>query len=223
MKTKLDKFEKIVLGIIFIFVIIGVVWARIDEPSFKLHYVREDHFTEWMSVVALVLGSILCFYRVWVFRNSRKFLFLASTFVLGCLYFFGAGEELSWGQRIFGIQSSDFFMTHNSQGETNIHNLVIGETKINKLVFGLMLGIFIGIYFIIFPVLYRNFEWAKKWINKLAMPLPTYVHIGAYIVLFLLAELSGSGKKGELLELGGTWIFLMMTLNPYNHEIFKRD
>ena len=31
-----------------------------------------------------------------------------------------------------------------------------------------------------------------------------------------------SGKKGEILEFGGCWIFLMMVLEPYNRDIFSR-
>ncbi len=32
-------------------------------------------------------------------------------------------EEISWGQRLFGWQSPDFFLDYNSQEETTIHNL----------------------------------------------------------------------------------------------------
>ena len=38
--------DKIVLAVVFIFVIIGVVWARIDESSFMSYYVNEDHLIE---------------------------------------------------------------------------------------------------------------------------------------------------------------------------------
>ncbi|MCK5883395.1 MAG: hypothetical protein KAG61_06885 [Bacteriovoracaceae bacterium] len=218
MKKHIDK---IVLALVFELVLIGVYWARIDDPSFKHFFVREDHLVEWLTVMALLGGSALCFFRVWKLWAKKNWIFLLSTFVLGCLFFFGAGEEISWGQRILGIESSEFFKAHNAQGETNLHNLVVGGTKINKLVFGLLLGIFIAVYFLIVPLLYRKFEVVKKWINALAMPLPTWFHIACYAALFLLAEATGSGKKGELLEFGGCWIFLMMTLYPLNKENFK--
>jgi hypothetical protein len=34
-----------------------------------------------------------------------------------------AGEEISWGQRIFGWATPDFFRENNIQGETNFHNM----------------------------------------------------------------------------------------------------
>ena len=32
-------------------------------------------------------------------------------------------EEISWGQRILGTESPEFFLTHNIQQETNLHNV----------------------------------------------------------------------------------------------------
>lgn len=216
----MSRVEKFILSIVFICILIGVTWARLNDASFKEIYAKEDHFLEWMQFVGLVAGSFLCFLRVWILRHKRSVLFLACTFILGALFFFGAGEEISWGQRIFNVQSSEFFLAHNAQGETNLHNLVVGGVKINKLVFGLILSIVVGVYFLVFPVLYRKFQVAKKWINHFAMPLPTWVHIICYVLVFALSEFSHSGKRGELLEFGGIWIFFLMILYPLNREIY---
>lgn len=40
---------------------------------------------------------------------------------LGCVYF--AGEELSWGQHVFGWGTPEYFAKVNDQQETNIHNI----------------------------------------------------------------------------------------------------
>ena len=40
---------------------------------------------------------------------------------LACVYF--AGEEISWGQWIFGWESPEFFREHNAQQETGLHNM----------------------------------------------------------------------------------------------------
>ncbi len=217
---KIKRVEKIILSFVAICILIGVIWARLNDGSFKHYYVREDHFIEWMQFIGLAAGAFLCYYRTWMLRHKRSVIFLLATVVLGSLFFFGAGEEISWGQRIFGVQSSEFFMKHNAQGETNLHNLVVGGVKINKLVFGLILSIVVGIYFLILPVLYRKCSWCKKWINRLAMPLPTWLHIVSYLLVFGLSELTKSGKRGELLEFGGIWVFFLMLLYPLNREIY---
>lgn len=42
---------------------------------------------------------------------------------LSLLFFFGAGEELSWGQRIIGWQTPSSMAELNQQQEVNLHNL----------------------------------------------------------------------------------------------------
>ena len=46
-------------------------------------------------------------------------------FILCIAWLIFALEEISWGQRIFGIESPEFFLGHNYQQETNIHNFFI--------------------------------------------------------------------------------------------------
>ena len=65
-------------------------------------------------------------------------------------------EEISWGQRIFGIESPEWFLKHNRQVETNVHNLVIYGVNLNKVVFGTFLGNDAWIYICMAtPILYR--------------------------------------------------------------------
>jgi len=214
--------ERVAYIFALIVALVGVIGSHIDVTWYEGTFAREDGFVEWLTVIGLLTGSFLCFYRISILRPFRGKLFLFCTFILGCLFFFGAGEEISWGQRIFNIQSSDFFLTHNSQGETNLHNLIVGGTKINKLIFGTILGVLIGFYFLILPFLYRKVEKVKAIVDSMAMPLPKYFHIIAYLVLVALTEFIQGGKKGEVLEFGGVWIFVLMTFVPFNREIFSR-
>jgi len=39
------------------------------------------------------------------------------------LFFVIAGEEISWGQRILGIETPESFAAHNVQQEINLHNI----------------------------------------------------------------------------------------------------
>ncbi len=53
-------------------------------------------------------------------------------YVLGGLALvFGAGEEISWGQRIFGFATPGFLQEVNSQGEFTVHNIGAADTAIN--------------------------------------------------------------------------------------------
>ena len=47
--------------------------------------------------------------------------------------FFIAGEEISWGQRIFEVASPEYFLSTNKQLETNLHNLDFVQPSIHEL------------------------------------------------------------------------------------------
>lgn len=212
------------LGYFFIFavVITGVVLSHVDLEYYQGVYTREDGFVEWLTVFGLLAGASTCFYRAKVLAKFRSPWFVLGLVGMGCLFIFGAGEEISWGQRIFNWHIPEFFAKNNSQGETNLHNLVVGGTKINKLVFGLFLTICVVIYFLILPVLYRKVEKIKDLVDKFAVPIPKNTHIIAYLTLFGLSQLIVGHKPGEILEFGGCWIFYLMILEPFNRPIFSR-
>ncbi len=235
--------EKILLIMIFIIVIIGVILSRVDIEFYNKYYVREDCFTEWLGVLALLSCAFLYFYRSFTIRFSKGKKFLLCLLFAGFIFIFGAGEEISWGQRIFNIKTPEFFMKHNAQQEMNLHNLVISSSlwsddkqdalpnkkpvekkrfKINKIIFGAFLGICVVFYFLILPYLYRKKIKVKNFVNSFGLPIPKVLYIYAYILIFLLSKLAAR-RSGELLEFGGCWLILLMLLFPYNKNIFSKQ
>ncbi|MGB0453329.1 MAG: hypothetical protein ACPGJV_06410 [Bacteriovoracaceae bacterium] len=214
--------EKISFSLVFLCVIVGVIFSHQDLNFYNDWYTVEDGFIEWLTVAALLFGSFVAFYRANILAPFRGFRFKIFLIFLGLLFFFAVGEEISWGQRLIGYDSPAFFYKFNSQGETNIHNLVLGGKRINKIIFGTLLGICIGFYFLILPVLYRKVAKVKSLVDAWAVPIPKWVHVGLYLFLVVLTELVSGHKKGELLEFGGCWIFVLMFVEPLNREIFSR-
>ena len=222
MLKNLSLFEKLALAYLTVFTLIGFAWSFIDHDSFKLYYVMEDGFTEWSTVITLLIGLFVCVQRVWLLKGQKPLLFLFMTALLALFFFFGAGEEISWGQRIFNIESSEFFTQNNAQGETNLHNLMVGETKLNKVIFGRGIGIMLLLYLAVLIPLYRRREGVKQFVDKFAIPIAQNYQIVAYIVLLLLVQvLMVSSKKGEMLEFAGSIIFLLNITYPYNRTIFE--
>jgi hypothetical protein len=94
----------------------------------------EDHYFENVGAISLFIASgisFYAFYLAWKTRKTKKtfwgkqFAYLA----LALLYFFGAGEEISWGQRIFKIAEPANLAEANVQNELNIHNLAVFENS----------------------------------------------------------------------------------------------
>lgn len=215
------RIEAFFYAILLNFLLFGLYFAHTNLEYFESVFVVEDGLVEWLTVCWLLLSSALCITRIFKLKSKRSklFLFMLAFFAAG--FFFGAGEEISWGQRLFDVQSSEFFQAHNSQGETNLHNLVVGGTKVNKLLFGLILGVIIAVYCLVLPTLARKVPAVMKLVEKFAIPIPRGHHVLAYLVIFTLVEINPSPKRGELVEFGGTLMFFLMFLNPWNKRLFQ--
>ncbi len=84
--------------------------------------IREDNLLENLQVVFYGFSSILFFTISFKYFKSNK-LFFIYFLIFGLGLLFITGEEISWGQRIFGISSPEVVQVNNAQGETTIHNI----------------------------------------------------------------------------------------------------
>lgn len=92
----------------------------------------EDHYFENVGAISFFVASaisLFVFMRALKLRDITRIprLKLVVYAALAMLYFFGAGEELSWGQRIFHVQAPPGFAQDNIQQELKIQNLVLFE------------------------------------------------------------------------------------------------
>ena len=107
--------------------------------------IPEDGVIEWATPALLVLAMLIAggalrqaprrWMRIWL-----------TLFVLGCFYF--AGEEVSWGQRVFRWSTPDAWAAINKQEETNIHNVSAVFDSKPRLLFSL--GVLVGA--VIYPL-----------------------------------------------------------------------
>lgn len=220
-EEKTKRKEYAIIAMVFLLVLIGIILAKVNSNYYRTVYIEEDGFIEWLTVLSLFLGSLICIGRACKIRLQNGIFFLLGLCGLGAVFLFGIGEEISWGQRIFDIETPSFFSKYNAQKETNIHNLKFGGVKLNKLIFGLILSIAMITYLSLSPILYRTTSWGKKLITSLAIPIPKLIYIISYIVLFLILLSISSKDRGEMLEFGAGTLFVCIVLFPANLNIFS--
>ena len=217
---KLHPLEVLTFIGVAVLLVIGYVLFYTDKPEFS-RYVAEDHTVEWFTVLGLLLGSFVSLGRFFRLFKRRSWWFLAVTFLLGLFLFFAAGEEISWGQRIFGIRSSEFFNQNNAQGETNLHNLQVNGVKLNKIIFTYGLGAAMALYLLVLPILYRKNAWWKNFLDRSAVPVARLHQIIAFALAIIAAQLIPDGKNAELLECGAALIFFLIVQFPLNRAVFR--
>ena len=200
-----------------------VVLAETD-PRSLLSYALEDGPIENISAVLFGLacvGFIVMMFRSPLIKEGKgwhRYLFLIGW---ALLMFVFCGEEISWGQRIFGFGAPDAVAAANVQNEFNLHNLEILQTPKYRLLSLLML--FTGV---VFPVA-ALFKSARSLFQRLVFPVLPMAYSGLFIFSYLYGKLYYDRVPGDaatevrelLLALGIFAFALHGSLRP--NDVFR--
>lgn len=218
-EKKFSIIEKIVLSYISVIGGLGIVLAIVNPLYFDKSYAIEDGLLEWLQFWGLATIAVIAWSRCWHWTKHSHW--TGIVVLLGTAVFFTliSGEEISWGQRLFNVQPSDFFATHNKQVETNLHNLTWHGINFNKLLFGKGLAVLLLGYGLILTPLYQRYNYA--WVDRACLPIPQLYQLIALLIIVLSVEglvklTSDVARRGELTEFAGVFVVLLIVLYPRN-------
>jgi hypothetical protein len=176
--------DRLLLALIVLTLAASAVIAWRAPEYFQFTFAAEDRLVENGTAIFLAVASLVLLSNAarLAGRGARRAAGLTAVYAL--LFFFAAGEEISWGQRIFGWETNDFFAENNYQGETNLHNLMVGEVRLAQVLFGSVLTTVLLLYLVVLPLLYPRVAWIARLADALAVPVPGLRHA----VLALLAS-----------------------------------
>jgi len=176
------RFSPVTVAIIcimpIIIALVGASTALVGKPAYKL-FTREDGIAETLQVVfylSSLIMSLIASFRYW--RRGDKLIGLLFLGLSGALFFL-IGEEISWGQRIFGWQTSSTLASVNKQDETNLHN-VYGVGSTFK-----WIQLLVGAYGTILPLLVWRWNRLRPYRNRLWSVVPHYTLIGYFVLMFV--------------------------------------
>ncbi len=179
--------------------------------------VKEDGIIEYLTAIFLMSISIFLIKKLLEIEDIISVNNLG-IIIFSIIFFFGFGEEISWGQRIFNIETPTFFAQNNLQSETNIHNLMIGGVKLNKLIFTNGLFLIFSFYFLVFPYLYFRSIKARSFINKFSVLLPRYSQSLIFICSTIVIYIFDHERISELWECLFAFTMLITCINPLNKK-----
>lgn len=175
------------------------------EPHQRIALTREDGPIENLSSVCFAIAAIGVFYaylqsaagenRFWGYRTRRNiWLVLLALLFLVCF-----GEEISWGQRLFGWQTPDSWADMNAQHETNLHNLWLFQAynsdKSRKSSIELMLNanrllsVFWVSYCVLLPLVELASDRAKSLFRWVGLPIPPLMAGALFIASYTTFQL----------------------------------
>ena len=95
----------------------------------------EDGLSEWWSVATYLAAAGMAGATAWLLHRLGHRNLVWIQLFLAALFFLGAMEEVSWGQRLFGWGTPAILSEVNVQGETTLHNLGSAATAVFILFF----------------------------------------------------------------------------------------
>ncbi len=176
------------------------------DPSLLLRATHEDGVVEWLSVLALAALAAMIGRRMLAPPPAMPKPYRLAAWGLVALALASVGEELSWGQRVFGFRTGETMARVNLQHETNLHNLIPGELFNGIIVFTL------GIGFVVIPTVWRRrSDHPPAWIPSAEVSLMMLdailinhyrvrslpEKIGLAVLLLLLAAQTVSAVRGR--------------------------
>ncbi|SHG88645.1 hypothetical protein [Marivita hallyeonensis] len=192
------------------------VVSALSRDAFFIYFGAEDSLVENATAVGLACAGAVLLARVWRVRGAITRLALVLGTLYGLAYIWVAGEEVSWGQRILGFESPEYFQENNDQQEFTFHNLVIGGVKLDELIFGPALSYIILSYLIILPVLWPRAAWVRRVTERLVIPVPHQHHALFALIVTVIIPFLGESRRWEVYECIFALLSLGIFLNPAN-------
>ena len=181
----------------------GAYAAALSVPDTLLNRLgREDAPIETAGAICFLVAAV-CFFvlscRSIRTRDSepRAEPRLAVVYaLLALLMFVCFGEEISWGQRMFGWETPEPIAGLNAQGETNLHNLqpvhqwhpdgtekgfVAKLVNMNRLFSAFWLAVFVGL-----PVLAAASPWVRVRLVRAGLPVPPLWTGGLFLTSYFI-------------------------------------
>ena len=138
-----DRSEWITTAVLLV-VLLGMYAALLLPDDVISWLLKEERPLEGVGAVGLLLASIFSFLLWRRERRTGGFRWLTLSYLgLAIVFFVAFGEEISWGQRILGIETPESLEGINDQGETNLHNLSTSKTNALFQIFWLVMGVLI--------------------------------------------------------------------------------
>jgi hypothetical protein len=188
-KTEIKNTFPVIAGMFLFLLAVSPygVLLLLPPEDFRYALMKEDGFFETVAAACWLCCSAVFFYLYAADRSGNDFVLCKTRrniflLLLAGLFFAGFGEEISWGQRIFGIQTPPLLAELNEQQELNVHNLA--GMKVESL-----FSLFWFSYAFIIPLLVRLSRPVAAFLNRINLPvMPLW--IGAlFPVNYLVSKL----------------------------------
>ena len=172
----------------------------------------EDKIFEYMTALLLLVSSSIFLFML--FKTGKKeWLRILVLSILFLSAFFIGMEEISWGQRILGLQTPDYLSTINKKDEINLHNTIPDPYD----------DIIYYSFYLILGLVFMSAESIKKWVKKHEFwkkLIPLFPPVGFFyygILFYTMIVINHYGLDWEVYEQILSVMVLTYAINVYRN------
>ncbi|MCL3880978.1 hypothetical protein [Marivita sp. GX14005] len=192
------------------------VVSSISKEAFFTWFGAEDSLIENFTAIGLACAGAVLIARILRDRRHVTGAVLALGLLYGLAYIWAAGEEISWGQRILGFDSPEYFQQNNDQQEFTFHNLTIGDVRLDESLFGPVLSTIILSYLLLLPLLWLNLDWVRRLTRAMVIPVPQLHHAGFALFVTAAIPFLEESRRWEVYECIFALLSMAIFLYPAN-------
>lgn len=201
-KFFLNQFQKGIVSFVFFFALIWGFFYSLLSSDRLAQLVKKGDLIENLQFFLLAVSFYYCIRLVKRFVKSKKTKRHALVFIFIAIGIFViAGEEISWGQKIFSYDVAEFMIGNSSQNEMTIHN-----TK-SAVMFMPLISILVGLYGSFANLFIKNRLYAP---GKILLPYFLTPALYNLIAFFNIPNFGIWSEPAELILLAGITLHLMM-------------
>jgi tetratricopeptide (TPR) repeat protein len=187
--------------------------AVVYYPGIYVISTYEDLYGEWAQtygfLATFVFSTLISLNK----SHPQRWFFV----LLAAAGFYVFMEEISWGQRIIGFDTPNFFHDNSYQDEANLHNLLTGPVDSrSKTILTYLVATGLVAYGVLFPIAlqikYKPALWLSRMRIAAAPPLPL---MPAFAVAAVLEVELFSFNEAEVAELLVAWALAFTALDSW--------
>lgn len=203
---------------LYLFPVIAVIFAVIYLSNEELYryIIKEDSIIEWFTFTFLIASGIVSLIIASGIRKKHHYIHWFFVLFFGFNLLAGL-EEISWGQRVFDVETTGVFNEYSDQNEINLHNTFQGIFRIKTKHIALVV---LFIYGSLLPGLLRNREINSDNILGRQFILPPMFLRGGFTIAAIFMLDFQTGHEEEIGEFLFSLCFFLMTF--WNLTLLKR-
>jgi len=208
----------IYLAFISLTVISFYAVAAVYFPQLYVFCTYEDMYGEWAQFFFFFATFIFSLLNTLDSKSGRYRWFFV---LLAVASFYTFMEEISWGQRLFGFDTPEYFAKNSYQDEANLHNLLTGPVESwTKTALTYLISIaFLG-YGVLFPVTLK-IQWKPAvFLDQWGIVAPPVALLPAFLAGAVCEMEFFSFNEAEVAEL---LVAMAMTFTAFKFWLAKRS